>query len=275
MTFVLFLLIALATETYQNESSDSGGFPIVWCVFFVFAVVNSLWRYTSVFNHVYVPVRKLSESERYILQTQVKYYQKLSEKKKKYFEHRVAVFLENHPIVGRQGLYITSQMRVMIAACSVALTFGYKRYVYRSFKHILVYPDIYYSTITEEYHKGEYNPRNKVVVFSWKHFLEGFENNDDNINLGLHEFAHALHFEMKLHHPHSESFKRHFYGLLQELRRPEKRKKLMESDYFRDYGFENKYEFLAVLVEAYFETPTRFAQEFPRFYGRIQRMLNQ
>lgn len=276
----MMLFVLLIEFAYQHPPEET---PLELTIFgygcFFLLGLNTVYfirKHTPYFNfHIYIPLRKLAPTRKHILQTQVSFYQNLSDKKKKYFEHRVAVFLDNHPIVGREGLYVTPQMRVLIAACSVALTFGYKRYLYRSFKHILLYPDIYYSNITEEYHKGEFNPRNKVVVFSWKHFLEGFEVNDDNINLGLHEFAHALHFEMKLQHPHSESFKRNFYGLLQELRRPEKRQKLLESDYFREYGLENKYEFLAVLIEAYFETPKRFSEEFPLFYERIQRMLNQ
>jgi hypothetical protein len=34
----------------------------------------------------------------------------------------------------------------------------------------------------------------KAIVFSWKDFLEGYEYHNDNLNLGLHEFAHAIHF---------------------------------------------------------------------------------
>lgn len=237
--------------------------------------------FTSVINylkykHFYFPLKKLSVFEKQILKKEVGYYQKLSDKNKGYFEHRVAKFLQTHPIITREGLELTPQMRVLIASSSVALTFGFKQYTYTSFKAILVYPDIYFSTITEQYHKGEFNPKSKVLVFSWKHFLEGHFTSDDNINLGLHEFTHALHFEMKLKkHPNSNHFKRNFLQLLLEIKKPEKREKLLQSTYFRAYAFENKYEFLAVLVEHYFETPDTFRREFPVFYEKVKRILNQ
>jgi len=226
--------------------------------------------------HAHFPLKKLSQRERFILQNEVDYYKRLPEKKKKVFEHRVVVFLLEHPIIPRENIAITPQMRVLIASASVALTFGFKRYTYTSFRTILIYPDIYFSNITEQYHKGEFNPKNQVLVFSWKHFLEGNSIANDNINLGLHEFAHALHFEMKLQqHPNSHYFKKYFLKLLLEIRKAEKREKLLNTTYFRMYAFENKYEFLAVLIENYFETPDDFQKEFPVFYQKIRKMLNQ
>jgi Mlc titration factor MtfA (ptsG expression regulator) len=226
--------------------------------------------------HAHFPLKKLSEREKFILQSEVDYYKRLPEKKKKYFEHRVVIFLLKHPIIPRENIVVTPQMRVLIASASVALTFGFKRYTYTSFRSILVYPDIYFSSITEQYHKGEFNPKSQVLVFSWKHFLEGNSITNDNINLGLHEFAHALHFEMKMEqHPNSNYFKKYFLKLLLEIRKAEKREKLLNTTYFRQYAFENKYEFLAVLIENYFETPDVFQKEFPVFYQKIRRMLNQ
>jgi len=125
-----------------------------------------------IYTHLYFSLRKLSDIERNVLQTEVDFYKKLSDKQKRYFEHRVSVFLKNHPIIPREDLVLTPAMKVLIASSSVALTFGLQQYTYRSFNVILIYPDIYYSTITEQYHKGEFNPKNKVLVFSWKHFLE-------------------------------------------------------------------------------------------------------
>ena len=228
------------------------------------------------YTHLYFSLRKLSDIERNVLQAEVDFYKKLSDKQKRYFEHRVAVFLKNHPIIPREDLVLTPAMKVLVASSSVALTFGLQRYTYKSFNVILIYPDIYYSTITEQYHKGEFNPKNKVLVFSWKHFLESSQSTDDNLNLGLHEFAHALHFEMKLKgNPNAHHFKKNFLKLLMELRKPDKREKLFASAYFRTYAFENKYEFLAVLVEHYFETPEIFQKEFPVFFEKIKKMLNQ
>jgi Mlc titration factor MtfA (ptsG expression regulator) len=52
------------------------------------------------------------------------------------------------------------------------------------------------------------------------------------------------------------------------------RDKIIASKYFRTYAFENQYEFIAVLVENFIETPHEFKRKFPRIYRKIKRMLN-
>jgi hypothetical protein len=45
--------------------------------------------------------------------------------------------------------------------------------------------------VNEAHHKGEFNPRMKVIAFLGR-FLLGHTASNDNINLGLHEFSHVL-----------------------------------------------------------------------------------
>jgi hypothetical protein len=47
--------------------------------------------------------------------------------------------------------------------------FGMRHYLIDVFDKIIIYPQPYFSTITQEYHKGEFN-RNETLVFSWKIF---------------------------------------------------------------------------------------------------------
>jgi hypothetical protein len=44
------------------------------------------------------------------------------------------------------------------------LTFGMRRYLI-TFLTIVIYPESYLSQITGEYHKGEFNPGMKIIVF--------------------------------------------------------------------------------------------------------------
>ncbi len=39
-----------------------------------------------------------------------------------------------------------------------------------------------------------------------------------------------------------------------------------------DYAFENKYEFLAVITENYFETPELFQSKFPELFQLVNRL---
>ena len=52
------------------------------------------------------------------------------------------------------------------------------------------------------------------------------------------------------------------------------RKKLISSRYFREYAYTNQYEFFAVLLENFIETPLEFKTQFPELYRHMKQMLN-
>ena len=98
-------------------------------------------------------------------------------------------------------------MMILIAGTYVMLTFGMRYYLINTFRTIIINPASYFSISNQEYHKGEFNPIMKVVAFSWEDFLLGHQTTNDNLNLGLHEFAHVLHFHaMKSSDPSSVLF---------------------------------------------------------------------
>lgn len=135
---------------------------------------------------------QLNEEHKQILAQNVPFYNRLKPKYKRYFEHRIANFIKTYEFIGRD-ISVTDEMKISIAATAIMLTFGMRDYLNPLFKRIIIFPDIYYSEQTEKYHKGEFNPKLSSIVFSWKHFKEGIEISNDNLNLGLHEFTHAFH----------------------------------------------------------------------------------
>ena len=131
-----------------------------------------------------------------------------------------------------------------------------RKYLLNVFDKIILYPDVYYSTTNEQYHQGEFNPRMKAVVFSWKHFYEGFLIDNNNLNLGLHEFTHVIHYHsMRSNDGSSLTFKKHFEKIIRNIGQPEYKLRLINSTYFRIYAYTNPFEFISVLIEHYFETP--------------------
>ncbi|MEW5674941.1 zinc-dependent peptidase [Flavobacterium enshiense] len=225
--------------------------------------------------HFYPFSKRLTRRQRSFLKKGFVFYQRLPIKEKKYFEYRVADFIAEYEFVGKDGLMVTDEMKVLIGATSTMLTFGMKHYLYDVFERIIIYPEEYYSTMNDEYHKGEFNPLVKAIAFSWKDFIEGYSIDNDNHNLGLHEFAHALNFQaMKSNNTSMTIFSDMFKEILEEIHHPPNAKKLVESDYFRIYAYTNKFEFLAVVLEHFFETPRQFKQEFPELFHKVELMIN-
>lgn len=219
--------------------------------------------------------KKLTTAQKSILQKQFSFYQKLPAKYQKQFEHRVATFLKQKEWVGRAGLILTDEHKVLISAVACMLSFGRRNYVFRLLDYILIYPGEFYSKPAEAHHKGEFNPQNKSLVLSWKDFEKGYQITDDNLNLGIHELMHAMHLEAKVGKDiDSARFMKHFKLIMTRLQDEDLKKTLDQTQFFRAYAFTNQYEFMAVLVEYFFESPAHLKEHFPIVYDHVNKMLN-
>ncbi len=225
--------------------------------------------------HLYVRPKKIALHTEEILRQRFQFYHGLSPRQQKYFHHRMACFLDKYQFISRDGFEVTHEVETLIAATYVMLTFGIRRYLTDAFDKIIIYPEEYLSTQSQEYYKGEFNPRMKAVVFSWKHFIEGYDISNDNLNLGIHEFSHVIHCHSMQHNDASSlTFRKHYAQLYKEVNHEPNKQQLIESDYFRIYGYTNAYEFVSVIIEHYFETPLEFKSKFPQLYQSVSRMLN-
>jgi len=214
-------------------------------------------------------------AQRAIIRDNFTFYNNLSTPDKRYFEHRVLKFINSHNFIGRGGVGITKKMELLIASTAVMLTFGMRRYLFSQFENIVIYPKDYLSKITKKRHQGETNPKLGTIVFSWDDFLTGVEIEDNNLNLGLHELAHAMHFSFLKEKSFTATvFLDHFNTLLEKMKDRNLQRKIVDSGYLRKYGFKNKYEFLSVIVEHFFETPKEFKEKLPEIYKMVKLMLN-
>lgn len=209
-----------------------------------------------------------------LLQKYFRYYQGLSEGNKRKFEQRVCRFIYSKKFIPRGMKEIPVEMVVFVAAVAVQLTFGLPQVRLTHFNKILVYPDNYYSNITQRYHKGEVNPAFGIIVLSWRNFMEGFLHADDAINLGLHEMAHALRIENVIRSEYS------FFAepLIDQL--DAWCKKICSDSsgdiyFFRPYACTNVHEFFSVAVENFFERPQQFKMELPELYTIMVKLLKQ
>lgn len=94
--------------------------------------------------------------------------------------------------------------------------------------------------------------------------------------MGIHEFTHAIHLNsIKERDVSSTIFSDSFKELSKLLSVNEiLRNKLMASNYFRKYALTNQFEFIAVIIENFIETPKEFKKEFPEIYSKVKQMLN-
>lgn len=223
----------------------------------------------------FVPAFYLSVNHRQYLEKYFEFYLKLPPKSKAIFERRVTRFISDKKFIPRDMPTVTDEMKALIAASATQITFGFPQVNLSFFQNILVYPDDYYSTINKKYHKGEVNPRFRVIVLSWKSFVTGYLQKDGR-NLGLHEMAHALRLENKIQNQEYDFLDQ---GILDEWEKcaAQTIQEIREGKetFFREYGATDSDEFFAVCVENFFERPSAFYETHPRTYRMMCHLLNQ
>ena len=205
------------------------------------------------------------------------YYQKLSTRDRQRFHHRVRLFIRAKQFIPRGDLrQVTPEMIGLISGIAVMLTMGLPLITFPSFKRILIYPTDYYNKINRAYHKGEVNLRHGLIILSWEHFVKGVANTRDGINLGIHELAHALHFEDRMVNREYNYLHASLLNYWSEHARAERAKIESGQDHlFRPYAATNDEEFFAIAVENFFERPQEFQDDLPKLYHILSNLLKQ
>lgn len=254
------------------------GFYIVGFFTVALGSAESVYVYffkKPIFVHFYISRKVLTRTQKSILTREVPFYRSLNDTYQSYFEHRLVRFIERYEFIGRDGFIITDRSKVLIGAVYIMMTFGMRTYLTNVFSKIIVYPKVFISRTNKRMHKGEFNPMLRIVVFSWEDFLEGIDIKNDNLHLGIHEFAHVLSIHAKKSSDLSAKiFLEGKEELIDYLTVQKNINYIKNLDYIRKYAFTNLFEFTAVLLEYFFESPNRFRQLLPDLYEIVKKMLN-
>ena len=255
-------------------------FALVLVILFfanIFSILFHLLRYIfGEFATSFVHFKPIKPSYKKALEQHFTYYKNLNENHKRSFEQRVQRFIDLKTFVPRNFTEIPDEIKAIVAASAIQLTFGLPRVYLQHFSKILIYPDDYYSVIFRRYHQGEVNLHGGIIVLSWRNFARGYMDDADGRNLGLHEMAHALRLENEINNGE--------YGFLNKslLRKWRKEaEKTIEylknggNGFFRDYAATNRDEFFAVAAENFFERPNEFNDKFPELYQLLTQLLRQ
>ncbi|MDP9230672.1 MAG: zinc-dependent peptidase [Bacteroidota bacterium] len=201
------------------------------------------------------------------------YFNELTAEQKLRFIGRVHMFLSTkkfHYI----GLEEREEIPILVGASVVQVTFGLRNYLLSHFEDIYVLADAYKIDDDTEYYIGHVTPEG--IYISWKHFLYGYAVQHDNINVAIHEVAHALLYNNFFAEYGIDTHFRLNYERFSSTTGPiladiiTKRR-----SYLRSYAFSNLHEFWAVSVEAFFENPKRLKLNMPELYHALCTVLNQ
>jgi Mlc titration factor MtfA (ptsG expression regulator) len=196
----------------------------------------------------------------------------------------VNAFVAEKSFVGCNGLSVTDEMRVTIAAHACALVLGRPHDLYPALQSILVYPTPFWVDEEDEDDAGVVSRHRRVlsgqawdasrIILSWEDVTEAAGAPSCGYNLVLHEFAHHLEYEGRGLARPADDGSRRLEAWRSELK--DEFDRLLEAvdegeDTFLDpYAAEDESEFFAVASEEYFERPVMLQASHPALYGLLR-----
>ena len=209
------------------------------------------------------------ETWRSVLRQWCDHYNRLPDDLRSRFEDDVRIILAEKPITG-VGVEVIDELRLLVAASAVTLSLGWPAYDWEQLNEILLYPDDFDRDYEfgEDDLSGEAHPWGTVIL-SVPALCQSFRDPDDAYHVGFHEFAHLLDLEQTRFDGIPRGFDDAAAGRWVEIREREIPRMLRGESLLDDYGAHDPVEFLAVAVEAFFET----ALAMRRGHGELYELL--
>lgn len=186
---------------------------------------------------------------------------------------------------GCEGLELTEEMRITIAAQACLMLLGTEDFYFDNVRTILVFPQSFRRQKSHgllhgasEHRSGE-AWQGGPIVLSWKDALQGGRNQDDGSNVVIHEFAHALDgldgdMGGSLMFPDDETTEQWEDVVNREFRNLVTARDQGMRTLLNHYGATNRAEFFAVAAETFFEQPVDLKSEHPELFGLLRRYFH-
>ena len=224
----------------------------------------------------------LSDHRRAIVARQVPLTRKLPPELRGKFEGKINAFLNQVEFLGCNGLEVTEEMQLSIAAQACLLVVNSDTW-YDHLTTILIYPGAFKSRQTEHngyvvteretVRTGESWSRGPVIL-SWAHTRRGAIDDEDGHNVVFHEFAHQIddlsgHTDGVPNLDRSQKFADWARVFIKAYERHVRQVQAGHKTVFDAYGAEGPEEFFAVAVELFFERPVALKDKEPAVYEQL------
>ncbi len=220
-----------------------------------------------------------------MLAKNVPLYDRLPDDLKHRLHLRTARFIESTRFEGCDGLELTNEMIITVAAQACMLVLHRDGEPYPKLKNVYIYPTAFISPIPTTDHLGVVTEGgralqgeswdNGTVILAWDSVAHGAKNVYDGHNVTFHEFAHQLDHEdgptdgapalpsRAAYKSWSWIFRVNYGDFNAKLSKG--KKTLIDK-----YGATNPAEFFAVATETFFEKPRQMAKKRPELYRELK-----
>ncbi len=228
-----------------------------------------------------------------MLHERITHFSFLSKEEQKRFEELVQVFVAEKNFEGCNGLIVTDEMKVVIAARACLLILALPHDFYAKVDSILIYPSTVVVPPSRQgiFTRGPLIAQTEVpivgqafmhgtVILVWDQIKRDSLHPQSGHNVVYHEFAHVLDMfdgradgtpllhNREQYRQWAEVCTRVFYELRRKMERGEK-------TFLNDYAATNEAEFFAVATEYFFDRPVRMRQRQPDLYNVFMAFYGQ
>lgn len=254
---------------------------IAGAIFITLLVGKPYWREYKRAKVKRLPFKK---QWRKIIQQRMPYFKKMPTHLQLQLKQHIQVFLSEKKFVGNNGVIITDEIRVTIAAQACLLLLNRKTDYYPKLATILVYPRAFVKRHQIQNSDGVHFTQNLAmsgeswgfgrIVLSWQDTLDGAYFPEDGHNVVIHEFAHQLDQEDGFANgapilgkgQNYDCWSDVFTAQFEQLKHQVKGGSRSIFDY---YGATNPAEFFAVASEVFFEKSQALSHEHPKLYQQL------
>jgi len=242
-----------------------------------------VWQWSRRRRRKQLLVSALSEHQREVVALEVPLTRRLPASLRGAFEGKINAFLDQVDFVGCNGLEVTEEMRLSIAAQACLLVVNSDTW-YDHLTTVLIYPGAFRSrqvrhngyvvTERETARTGESWSRGPVIL-SWTHARRDALDDHGGHNVVFHEFAHQLddlsgHTDGVPDLGRTQSFAGWEHAFLPAFNTHVQRVLAGHKTVLDAYGAEGPEEFFAVAVEMFFERPEVLKRHEPAMYQQLQ-----
>lgn len=197
-------------------------------------------------------------------------------------KHRIKIFVAEKNWEGCEGLQLTEEIKVTVAAQACLMLLGVKEYYFDNVQTILMYPHAFEREAGDGLNEGQTHYRageawqGGPIILSWKDTLSGGRDQDDGHNLVIHEFAHALDGldgEMGGNVMFDDTASGQSWQRVvdQEFATLVQAKESGTRTLLDHYGATNKAEFFAVASETFFEQPRELSHDHTELFELLRK----
>ncbi len=247
-----------------------------------FIVGKPYWRE---FQRNKIKKQPFKKQWRKIIQRRMPYFQKMPADLQLQLKQLIQVFLAEKKFIGRNGVVITDEVKVTIAAQACLLLLNRKTDMYPKLQSILVYPQGFIKEQQSVHAGGVHHTERTTligeswefgtVVLSWQDTVAGAQIPDDGSNVVIHEFAHQLDQETGFANgapilDKTQSYQAWSSTLSEQFNKLQQQAKQGEPSLFDYYGATNPAEFFAVASEVFFEQAKQLYLSYPALYKQFK-----